>query len=182
MPQPSLEEIIKVYNLSPHPEGGFFRETYRSAGIIPTGVMPGITGNRNFCTAILYLLREGDRSSLHRIKQDEVWHYYLGAPIRLVMFSPAGVFSEVVVGPDIRAGQHLQYVVPAHTWFGAKPLGGAKGSNGSPDSGSDSDPDYSLAGCTVAPGFDFEDFKLGEKERLLRLFPAQKDIVEEFTP
>jgi Uncharacterized conserved protein len=170
---PSAKELIEIYNLLPHPEGGFYCETYRSEGIIPAEVMydarHAIKGNRNFCTAILFLLLQGDKSSLHRIKQDEIWHYYLGAPIRLVMFLPSGEFREIVIGPDPRNGQHLQYAVPAGTWFGAKPNTQC------------GDADYSFVGCTVAPGFDFEDFELGKRDRLAQLFPQHKPIIEEFT-
>lgn len=159
-------ELVRHFGMSPHPEGGFYRETYRSAGSIPAEALPSaFSGARSYSTAILFLLRQGDVSRLHRIRQDELWHFYLGDPLRLVMISPEGRPEEVVLGQDVTRGQHLQWAVPAGYWFGAAPA---------PESA------FSLIGCTVAPGFDFADFELGEREALLRLFPDARELVERF--
>ncbi len=162
-----VEEIISHYQLTPHPEGGFYRETYRSDEVIPVHCLPeGFMAARNVCTAILYLLKAGDFSALHRIRQDEMWHFYLGGALRLVMISPEGRFTEVLLGQDMAAGEYVQYVVPAGYWFGARPV------KGSP---------FSFVGCTVAPGFDFKDFELAKRAELLEQFPRHKDLIVAYT-
>lgn len=98
-------ELVRHFGMSPHPEGGFYRETYRSAGSIPAEALPSaFSGARSYSTAILFLLRQGDVSRLHRIRQDELWHFYLGDPLRLVMISPEGRPEEVVLGQDVTRG------------------------------------------------------------------------------
>ena len=159
--------IIEQYGLRPHPEGGFFAETYRSPGLIAEAALPaGFAGERNFSTAIVYLLRENEFSALHRLRQDEVWHFYAGGDLRLVMVSPDGRFSETRLGRNGTAGAVAQAVVPAGFWFGAKPAGGAG---------------FSFVGCTVAPGFDFADLELARRPDILALFPGLEKIILEFT-
>lgn len=155
----SARELIEFYELIPHPEGGYFRETYRAAGVIP-GTL------RNFSTAILYLLARGDRSKLHRLSADEVWHFHLGGPLLIHQIFPDGALSVVTLGPDSAAGQRVQHVVPAGCWFGAIPA---------PDS------EFSLVGCTVAPGFDFRDFELGARDDLLAKFPSAAEVIRALT-
>ena len=163
----NVRDIVTRFNMTPHPEGGFYTETYRSAGSIPATVLPGCAGERSFSTAILFLLRQGEYSRLHRIRQDEIWHLYLGGPLRLVSLSARGEYREVLLGRDILGGQEVQYAVPGGCWFGATPCPGAE---------------YALVGCTVAPGFEFADFELGERGRLEQAFPAAREIIREFTP
>ncbi len=163
------QELIARFELRPHPEGGFFRETYRSTAVVSASALPGVlSGNRALSTAILFLLPEGTRSRLHRLRSDEIWHFYLGGPLRMVFLrEPGGVrWDSVILGHDIGSGQHLQYLVRANTWFGAAPLPGVP---------------YSLVGCTVAPGFDFEDFELGERGELIGQFPAEAELIREWT-
>ena len=155
----TASEIINTLDLSLHPEGGYFKETYRSAGVIPAL-------QRNYATAIFYLLANGDKSHLHRIKQDEIWHFYLGGRLRLCMISPEGEYKEVILGQDILHGELLQYVVPAGWWFGAAPAEGTE---------------WSLVSCTVAPGFDFADFEMGNREKLIAQFSHLEDFIREFT-
>lgn len=156
MRAPTAAELIEAYGLEPHPEGGYFKETYRSEQKISA-----LQGERSCSTAIYFLLPRGAKSRLHRIKSDEIWHFHLGGPLTLMQICPSGRSRSVVMGPDVRKGQLLQHVVPAGYWFGAYPEG-----------------DYSFVGCTVAPGFDFADFQLGEREDLLSRFPAAGDVVE----
>lgn len=164
---PDPQELVRHLNLSPHPEGGYYAETYRSAGSIPAAALPpGFSGERSHSTAIIYLLPEGQKSRFHRLRQDEVWHFYLGGPLRLVMIDPEGNSSEVILGSDIAKGQHLQFAVPAGTWFAACPKPGSV---------------YSLSGCTVAPGFDFADFELASGQDLKKAFPALYGLIDEFT-
>ena len=166
-PKPKADDLIRALNLAPHPEGGFFAETYRAEGRLAAASLPPVFGgDRAYSTAILYLLPEGRKSALHRIRQDEVWHFYLGGPLRLVMISPAGEASEVIVGPDVLSGQRLQFTVPAGYWFGAAPRPGSV---------------YSLAGCTVAPGFDFADFEMADGAALKKAFPALTGLISEFS-
>lgn len=165
---PNAISIIDHYGMHRHPEGGYYLETYRSTGSIPQQALPGgFSGDRAYATAILYLLEAGERSNLHRIRQDETWHFYLGGPLLLVAISPDGAFSEIRLGQDIANGEHLQYTVPAGYWFGATPM---------------ADTDYSLVGCTVAPGFDFADFEMGGRDRLTELFPNLVSTIRAFTP
>ncbi|HEY0514352.1 MAG TPA: cupin domain-containing protein [Thermoanaerobaculia bacterium] len=130
----SEEEVIRLLELAPHPEGGFFRETFRA---------PAPPGGRGASTAIYYLLREGDVSAWHRVDTDEVWHHYAGAPLELTLSADGRERTAVILGPDLAAGERPQAVVPAGVWQAARPLGG-----------------WSLAGCTVAPAFDFAGFEM----------------------
>lgn len=129
------DEIIRLLDLRPHPEGGFYRETFRDAPA---------EGGRGASTAIYYLLREGDVSAWHRVRDAaEVWHHYAGGPLELSL-SPDGRRRETVrLGTDLAAGERPQAVVPAGVWQAARPLGG-----------------WVLVGCTVAPGFDFAAFEM----------------------
>jgi len=155
----TARDLIRIYKLEKHPEGGFFRENYRAAG--------KITGSGlSFSTAIYFLLPAGERSRLHRIKSDELWHFYLGGPMTVAQISPDGRVEPVVLGQDSAAGQKLQHIVPAGYWFGAYPNEGT---------------DFSLVGCTVAPGFEFSDFELAERAVLLKQFPQAKDVIVKLT-
>ncbi|PIR18421.1 MAG: cupin [Elusimicrobia bacterium CG11_big_fil_rev_8_21_14_0_20_64_6] len=155
-------ELVEQYGLEPHPEGGFYKETYRSSETMTTRG----GAQRPVSTGILFLLPAGEKSRLHRIKSDELWHFHLGGALRLTSISPEGKVASVVLGPDIKAGQLLQHVVPARHWFGAEPAPGSA---------------FSLVGCTVAPGFDFDDFDLGSRATLLTRFPDAREVVLKLT-
>lgn len=153
------EEIIRSLDLKPHPEGGYYRESYRSAASIP-----GSNPRRVYSTAIYYLLVPGAVSKMHRLTADEVFHFYLGDPVTWVLLEPTGNWRKVVLGPDLGWGQQLQLVIPAGTWFG-----GFLNEGGN----------YALMGTTVAPGFEFEDFVVGRRDELLKAFPmAEKEIMK----
>lgn len=157
---------IETLGLQAHPEGGFFKETYRSTGVIPTTALPNkFSGDRNISTGIYFLLRSEDRSVFHRIQSDEMWHYYDGAPLSIYMLDDNGL-TTFKLGRNISAGELPQIVIPAGTWFGAK---------------LEHENTFTLAGCTVAPGFDFQDFEMAKRETLLRTFPAHRDIIEKLT-
>ena len=161
------DEIIMTLGLEPHPEGGYFKETYRSADEIEQDdLSEGFNGRRNFSTCIYFLLTSDSFSALHRIKQDEIWHYYDGSSLKLHMISPAGEYSYAIIGRDLSAGQVPQYVVEAGTWFGATVV---------------NEDDYTLLGCTVSPGFDFRDFQLAKREEMLQDFPQHSDIITRLT-
>ncbi len=155
-------EIIDHYGLAPHPEGGFYSCTYAS---------PLYTDFRDckrpVCTAILFLLKAGQYSRLHRIPQDEIWHFYRGGPLRLVEIRPNGEVHEVILGQDISDRQMVQYCVQGGSWFGATPAENSA---------------FSFVGCTVSPGFLMDELQLAEAEDLLPLFPLASHIIQEFCP
>ena len=159
---------IDHLELAPHPEGGFFRETYRSPGIIESCALPdGFSGARAFSTAIYFLLRSHERSAFHRIASDELWHFHMGSPLTVHCIHPGGEHARILLGPDPDAGQVFQAIVPAGVWFGATV----------DDPGA-----FSLVGCTVAPGFDFTDFQLASRDDLLAQYPQHRAIIESLTP
>jgi predicted cupin superfamily sugar epimerase len=160
-------EWIERLGLKPHQEGGYFRETYRAAETIAHAHLPPrFSGDRAFSTAIYFLLEGRDFSALHRIHQDEMWHFYDGCPLLVSSISPEGRLSVVRLGRDVRTGYVLQAVVPAGDFFGARPR--------DPDS-------YSLVGCTVAPGFDFADFELPTRGELVARFPQHATAINDLT-
>ena len=162
----TAEFWIQNLELEAHPEGGFYKETYRAKENIPANGLPGrFAGNRNFSTAIYFLLRSQDRSLLHRIKSDELWHYHAGGTLSIYVIQ----HGELIVrklGSDPEKGDSLQVMVPAGCWFGAKVE--------QPDS-------YTLSGCTVAPGFDFKDFELAERKSLLLEHPSLREVILKLT-
>jgi len=163
----TVEELVKLYDLQPHPEGGFYREYYRDKGVIPKSSLPNsFKGDRNYSANIYFLVPEGKKSNLHRIASDESWHFYLGDPLTVVQISPAGKVEKIVLGHDVKAGQKIAHVVPAGFWFGAYPNTGSQ---------------FSFVGCTVAPGFDFADFELGTRANLLKQFPKSREEIEYLT-
>jgi predicted cupin superfamily sugar epimerase len=166
MQRDSAEYWISKLNLQPHPEGGFFRETYRSEENIQRLALPErFAGTRNFSTAIYFLLRTEDRSVFHRIKLDELWHFYAGSSLTLYILKDKALTKQVL-GSDLNAGQNLQIVIPANCWFGAKV--------NEPDS-------FVLSGCTVSPGFDFSDFEIASREKLLREFSHHSELIMALT-
>jgi predicted cupin superfamily sugar epimerase len=166
---PNLADLVNQLNLTPHPEGGFYRETYRSTGVIPHSVLPaGFKGDRNTSTAIYYLLPEGACSRFHRIASDEGWHLYLGGPLDVVQLDPVtGELTVTTLGANLAKGETFQAMVPAGVWFGAQARPGCG---------------YALVGCTVAPGFDFDDFELATRSQLLADFPEARSWIERLTP
>ncbi|WP_060906762.1 cupin domain-containing protein [Streptomyces scabiei] len=151
------EDLIAHYGLKPIPrEGGRFRQTW--AG-------PERADGRPEGTAIVALLttEPGDHSALHRLPGDEIWHFHLGDPLRMLLLAPDGSSRVVVLGPDVLNGQHVQYVVPAGTWMGARVLPGGGGEGGGEG--------WTLFGCTMAPGFTFEGYEHGDAAELARLYP-----------
>ena len=162
------EMLIELLGLAPHPEGGYYRETYRSGETVPGESLPErYTGDRAHATAIYYLLTAGDCSRFHRVASDEVFHFYRGDPVLLAVLYPDGDGDTIVLGPDVRSGQAPQAVVPAGCWQGLVLRNGGR---------------YALLGTTVAPGFDFADFEVGDRGRLVEEYPAYRDIIRRLTP
>jgi hypothetical protein len=148
-------------------EGGYFAETYRSDVNIEPPSLPGrYTGSRVAGTAIYYLLTPDTFSALHRLRSDEVYHFYLGDPVELLLLRPNGSGEEVTLGPDLAEGMRAQFTVPYSVWQGSRlRLGGR----------------YALLGTTMSPGFDPEDFELGSREELSLAYPAHAKRIRELT-
>jgi predicted cupin superfamily sugar epimerase len=155
---PEIQEIIDRLELVPHPEGGYYKETFRSPGTIASG-------DRNLMTAIYFLLTSTDVSHFHKIVGDEHWFHHSGSPLIVHTLDEHG-HTEHLLGSDLSKGQQPQLMVPSGTIFGSSIV--------------DTDA-YSLVSCTVAPGFDFRDFKLYTKEELLPLFPEHEAIISRLT-
>jgi uncharacterized protein len=162
-----VDTIIYKLQLKAHPEGGYFRETYRSEGVISKDELgEKYSGKRNFSTSIYFLLTSESFSAFHRIVQDEAWHFYDGAPLFLHLISPQGDYTRVIVGRNFEKGEVPQFVVPGGTWFAAEVA---------------SEDSFSLLGCTVAPGFDFEDFEMAGRDSLSKRFAGLKEIIVRLT-
>lgn len=159
-----LQTLIEHLQLSPHPEGGYFKEVYRSDEQLQQ-LPERFSGPRSIATSIYFLLSGTDKSHFHRIRSDETWHFYMGASLCLHQIDEAGKYQQVHIGSNITQGEVLQYTVPRNAWFAAQNL----------DANS-----YSLVGCTVAPGFDFADFELAKPEQLLDVCPDKKELIEDF--
>ncbi len=163
----TFAELIELYQLKPHREGGFYQETYRSRGVIAKKALPDkFPGKRPYSTANYFLLPQGSKSRLHRIHSDEIWHFYLGDPLTIVQIRPNGDVERMTLGHEIKSGHLLQHVVLAGCWFGAYPNTGSR---------------FSFVGCTAAPGFDFADLELGNRRELLKQFPDAKEVIEYLT-
>jgi uncharacterized protein len=160
----NAQYFIDRLKLQRHPEGGYFKETYRSREKIPVDALPErFHGDRNFSTTIYFLLEQGDFSTFHRIKSDEGWHFYEGSTLLIHIIDGDGAYHCIRMGKNLEAGDVLQYVVPATSWFASEPA---------------HDSSFSLAGCTVSPGFDFEDFEMADKNKLSSLFPYHRPIID----
>jgi uncharacterized protein len=154
---------IRKLRLIAHPEGGYFRETYRAAEHVPAADLPRrYRGRRCLATAIVFLLKRGQVSHLHRLKSDELWHFYAGAPLTVHVISPRGAYAALKLGHRPERGEHFQAVIKAGHWFGA-----TVARTGS----------FALVGCTVAPGFEFADFELADRDRLIRRYPRHRRLI-----
>ncbi|HMO51649.1 MAG TPA: cupin domain-containing protein [Kiritimatiellia bacterium] len=163
----TAQDIIAALNLAPHPEGGYFRETYRASEIIPADALPPeYRGGRSASTAIYFLLTGDTFSALHRLRSDEIWHYHAGDAVDLHLLHADGSRNTLRVGADLAAGERPQAVIPAGCWFGARVT--------RPDG-------FTLIGCTVAPGFDFADFELADRTALTAAYPGHRDFITAFT-
>ncbi len=158
---------IDKLELIPHPEGGYYRETYRAELAIAKEALPlQFSGPRLISTAIYFLLEGDNFSAFHRLRSDELWHFYAGTSLVVHVIEPGGRYSEISVGENPDAGESLQAVVKAGCWFASRVR--------NPGS-------FALAGCTVSPGFDFEDFQLAKRSELVALYPELREIIEQLT-
>jgi hypothetical protein len=158
---PDAERWVRALGLAAHPEGGWFRETYRSPERLPAAALPPrFAGERCFATAIAYLIPAGERSHFHRLRADETWWHHAGGAMHLHLLDGAGTRTLVV------GGETPQALVPHDTWFAAEPEPGAS---------------FSLVGCGVSPGFEYADFELGGRARLLAEHPQAAHVIHRFT-
>lgn len=162
-------DVIRLLNLQPHPvEGGAFRETYRSAGVIPAAVLPDHGAIRSAGTAIYYLLSGQAVSEMHRLPGDEVYHFYLGDPLETLLLAPDDAGRVVTLGPDLAGGQVPQLVIPGGVWQGSVRRAGPHG--------------FTLIGATMAPGFDYQDYTRGRRDELTESWPAWAEEIRRRTP
>lgn len=163
----SADEVIRILGLTRHQEGGLFAETYRSPIVIPEHNMPaGYDGERSAATAIFYLLKPDAFSALHRVRGDEMFHFYLGDPVEMLHISADGSERCLVMGPDLALNMQVQVTVPGGTWQGARLRTGGR---------------FALLGTTMSPGFDYRDFEMGSRDSLIASFPALADHIRAFT-
>lgn len=143
---------IHKLKLIPHPEGGFYKESYRDQEKVKQEALGNnFSGDRNYSTAIYYLLGKGDSSCFHRIKSDELWHFYAGDPV-IIYYIENRVLKSFKLGTDLDNDEALMRIIPKNTWFAAELL---------------HESNYALMGCTVSPGFDFSDFEKATKDKIL---------------
>jgi uncharacterized protein len=159
---------IEKLKLAPHPEGGFYRETWRSEGSYSFSDATPFNGPRSYATAIYYLLRESECSKLHRIHSDELWLFHAGDPLTVYLFPEEGEPSSFTLGHSPGNGQVMQGTVPGESWFGACCENPGKES-------------YALVSCVVAPGFDFRDFAFADRVTLQKKFPLHAELIERLT-
>ncbi len=166
MPTPPARFWIEHLGLQPHPEGGWYRETYRSAHVYDPGPGNPVPAPRALATSIYYLLGQGDRSRLHVLQSDELWFYHAGEALAVHCFPPSGPAATLTLGTGANRGEVLQGLVPAGTVFGAIHP---------PGTSADA---YTLVACVVAPGFDFRDFAYADPACLHPRFPAEAALIE----
>lgn len=172
---------VKQLGLLPHPEGGFYKRTYCADTLIPKTALPSHDGDRPYGTAIYFLITATNFSAFHRLKTDEVWHFYTGSPICIHGINPQGKLKTWYLGNPLNtdaltgdiegnneAQCQFQVVVPAGYWFAATVV------NEQPNA-------YALVGCTLAPGFEFADFELANPRKLSETFPQHEILIEQFT-
>ncbi len=164
----TAEKLIKMLNMKPLPkEGGYYVETHRSDQVISGSSLPEqYKSDRSLSTAIYYLLTPDTKSLLHRLPTDEIFHFYLGDPVLMLQLFADGTVNTILLGQDIEAGHCVQALVPKGVWQGSYLLEGGG---------------FALMGTTMAPGFDFADNEIGDRETLINLYPSHQDLVRRLT-
>ena len=154
---------IKRLKLEEHPEGGYYAETYRSDMMVD---LPGYDGARSIWSLIYYLLVGNQFASFHLMKSEEIWHFYSGSSLTIHLIDSKGALTETVLGPNSKDGEKFQVLVKSNCWFAAS-INDKKS--------------YTLVGCTVSPGFDYRDWKLGNRKTLIKIYPRHTNIIEKYT-
>jgi predicted cupin superfamily sugar epimerase len=162
-----VNSVIKTLELIPHPEGGYFREVYKSEEFIGQNMLPSrYNGNRSFLTSIYYLLKNNDVSQFHILLSDEVWYFHIGSPVIIHQIIFDGNYNKYLLGSNYLSEEKLHVVVKRNTWFGAE----IRNKNS-----------FSLVNCAIAPGFEFSDFKLADRNELLAKYPQHTDLIIRLT-
>jgi predicted cupin superfamily sugar epimerase len=164
----TAEELKKRLHLEPHPrEGGWFVQTWKSEELIAAGSLDDrYPGPRSTGSAIYYLLEPGTFSEMHKLESDEVFHFYLGDPVEMLQLLPDGGARTLMLGRDLNAGMLLQAAVPRGVWQGSRVAAGGN---------------FALLGCTVSPGFEYEDYTTGNRAELTQQYPDAKPLIEALT-
>ena len=165
----TAEDVKRLLNLRPHPcEGGWYTRTYESGERIPASAFADARypGPRLTATAIYYLLEPGTFSEMHRLRSDELFHFYMGDPVEMLQLLPGGEGNVLHIGTDLAAGQRPQVLAPRLVWQGSRLLPGGQ---------------WALLGCTVGPGFEFEDYEAGERDALIRDWPRFAGLIDGLT-
>jgi predicted cupin superfamily sugar epimerase len=162
----NVQEIINLLKLEPLPqEGGYFRQTYKSSETIPQAALPlRYRQDRTFGTAIYFMLTSADFSAMHRLDTDEIYHFYLGDPLEMLLLHPDGSGEVFILGNDLLKGMQPQKVVPKEVWQGSRLTPGGQCG-------------FALVGTTMAPGFEWAGFELGEREALIEQYPAFAQMI-----
>jgi predicted cupin superfamily sugar epimerase len=163
----TAEQIRELLQMRPHLiEGGYFAETYRGAAVIPQSLLRGYPGDRAISTAIYYLLTPETFSAMHRVRGDEMFHFYLGDAVEMLQLKADGTGEVVLLGQDIAAGMRLQHAVPGGVWQGSRVRAGGK---------------YALLGTTMAPGFEYEDYEIAQPQELIARYPEFSQLITALT-
>lgn len=163
-----LKKLIEELDLQPHPEGGYFREIYRSNRLLTEDVFPFVyDSHRNLFTSIYYLLASDDTSKFHKLKAEEIWYFHAGSTLIIHEIDKKdGSYKKTFLGNDLKNDNVFQYCIKPGNWFGAELLN--KNS-------------FALVSCVVVPGFEFEDFQMAERSELIKQFPEHKEIIIKLT-
>jgi predicted cupin superfamily sugar epimerase len=163
----TAEQIRELLQMRPHPiEGGYFAETYRGSQVVPQSLLRGYPGDRAISTAIYYLLTPDTFSAMHRVRGDEMFHFYLGDPVEMLQLKTDGTGEVILLGQDIAAGMRPQHTVPGGVWQGSRVRAGGK---------------YALLGTTMAPGFEYEDYETGQRQDLITGYPELSQLITSLT-
>jgi uncharacterized protein len=162
----SAAELVNHYQLKPHPEGGFYKRTYRSSEVIHEECLPIRFPAERSCSSAIYYLLEGQQfSAFHRLKSDELWHFYYGGALNIYCIDEEGKFELVTLGNSLQNEEVFQATIRSGLWFAAQPA--------HPDS-------FSFVGCTVSPGFEFEDLEMSDADQLSALYPQHEQLIRQF--
>lgn len=164
----TAQDIIELFDMKPLPgEGGYYSETHRSSHVLePSSLPEDYNSERSLSTAIYYLLTPDTKSLLHRLPTNEIYHFYLGDPVKMLQLFPDGTSQSIVIGQDLNKGECVQVNVPKDVWQGSYLIEGGK---------------FALMGTTMAPGFDFADHEIGDRPVLINNYPSQKELIEKLT-
>jgi uncharacterized protein len=165
----SLEDVIRVYDLQPHIEGGYSQLLYQDAQMLSQSCLTNdYESPRCLWNGIYYLLPSGGKCIFHRIRMTELWNFYLGVSLELFEISPEGMLKKIILGPNILSGEKFAYVFPKNHWIAAKCL-------------SKKSSEFSLVSCITTPGFTFADWEKGERKTLLKKYPSLRDVIISLT-